>query len=142
MLILHLLHPVFPSTVSRATWYFSSWCKPPLEKLLHQGVDTGCHKTGRCQWKVFWMGFQLGQLIGKAALHPSIHPSLLHKDNELLSLPSSCSVHALLQQMPRNLGLAHSPNTTTFSLPHHTPGSKSRAKAQQAKSLQTIPSTI
>lgn len=44
MLILHLLHPIFPSTVSRATWDFSSWSKPPLEELFEQGVTTGCHK--------------------------------------------------------------------------------------------------
>lgn len=75
MLILHLFHPIFPSTVSRATWNFSSWSKLPLEELFHHGVVTGCHKTWRCQWKAFWMGFQLWQLITKASLHPSIHPS-------------------------------------------------------------------
>lgn len=73
MLILHLLHPIFPSTVSRATWNFSSWSKLALEELLHHGVVTGCHKTWRCQWKAFWMGFQLWQLTAKASLHPSSH---------------------------------------------------------------------
>lgn len=72
MLILHLLHLIFPSTVSRATWGFSSWSKLLLEELFHQDVVTGTHKTERCQWKGFWVGFQLWQLIGKAALHPSI----------------------------------------------------------------------
>lgn len=44
--------------------------------------------------------------------------------------------------MLRNLGLAQSSNTTTFRLPRHIPGSKSRGKAQQPKSLQTTPSII
>lgn len=73
MLILHLLHPILPSTVSRATWDFTSWPKLPLEELFHHGVVTGCHKTWACQWEVFWMGFQLWHLVSKAAVHPSSH---------------------------------------------------------------------
>lgn len=71
MLILHLFHPIFPSTVSRATWGFTSEPKLPLEELFHHGVVTGCHKTWANQWEVFWMGFQLWHLIPNAAFHPS-----------------------------------------------------------------------
>lgn len=45
MLILHLLQPIFPSTVSRAIWGFTSWSNISLEELFHRNVVTDCHKT-------------------------------------------------------------------------------------------------
>lgn len=71
MLILHLLHPIFPSTVSGATWSYTFWPRLPLEELFHHGVVRGCHKTWAHQLEALWMGFQLQHPISKAALRPS-----------------------------------------------------------------------
>lgn len=73
MLILYLLHLIFPSTVSRTTWHFTLWPKLPLERTLPLWLVTGCLKTWGWQWEAFWIDFQLWHLTGKAALHPSSH---------------------------------------------------------------------